>query len=60
MSAPEIVKALNGRWHGSYGTASAAMIEKHYGKFLPSEKRRWLAQGQLELDLPETNVVNIS
>ncbi len=39
---------------------SVTMIEKHYGKFLPSEKRRWLAQGQLELDLPETNVVNIS
>jgi integrase len=39
---------------------SVTMIEKHYGKFLPSEKRRWLAQGQLELDFPESNVVSIS
>jgi integrase len=39
---------------------SVTMIEKHYGKFLPSEKRRWLAQGQLELDFTETNVVSIA
>lgn len=39
---------------------SVTMIEKHYGKFLPSEKRRWLAQGQLELEFPQSNVVNIA
>ena len=38
---------------------SVTMIEKHYGKFLPSEKRRWLERGRIELDVPESNVVNI-
>ncbi len=38
---------------------SVAMIEKHYGKFLPSEKRAMLERGRIQLEVPEAKVVNI-
>ena len=39
---------------------SVAMIEKHYGKFLPSDKRAKLERGQIKLEMPpEPKVVNI-
>ncbi len=40
---------------------SVRMIEKHYGKFLPSEKRALLEPGRIKLEVsePEAKVVNI-
>ena len=40
---------------------SVRMIEKHYGKFLPSEKRKLLEPGRIKLEMPspEPKVVNI-
>ncbi len=38
---------------------SVAMIERHYGKFLPSEKRAMLERGRIQLEVPEAKVVNI-
>jgi hypothetical protein len=35
------------------------MIEKHYGKFLPSEKRTMLERGRIELEIPAANIVNL-
>jgi hypothetical protein len=43
---------------GNVGT-SVRMIEKHYGKFLPSEKRTMLERGRIELEIPAANIVNL-
>ena len=38
---------------------SVAMIEKFYGKFLPTDKRDMLERGQIKLEILEAKVVNI-
>ncbi len=37
-----------------------AMIEKHYGKFISDDRRKWLESGEIKLEMPpESKVVNI-
>jgi integrase len=37
-----------------------AMIEKHYGKFISDDRRKWLESGEIKLEVPpESKVVNI-